>query len=170
MPLLCERLAQPHKQSNSFPASTGQDSCRRAIRIVDIDHVHTEWAGFLFLSVVIDVYSRRVVGWAVKEGMTSELAIRALNMALMTRKPKSVSQHSDQRSQGGFNRSLQHLNLGGVCGTTRRVDAEANGSRSDVLAWCPFASVRSVAAVLGSDCDLDDEREGGRKWSACRGR
>ena len=38
MPRLCERLARPHKQSNSFPASTGQDSCRRAVRIVDIDH------------------------------------------------------------------------------------------------------------------------------------
>ena len=38
MPRLCERLAQPPKQSNSFPASTGQDSCRRAVRIVDIDH------------------------------------------------------------------------------------------------------------------------------------
>jgi predicted DNA-binding transcriptional regulator YafY len=38
MPRLCERLAQPHKQSNSFPASTGQDSCRRAVKIVDTDH------------------------------------------------------------------------------------------------------------------------------------
>ena len=38
MPRLCERLAQPPKQSNSFPASTGQDSCRRAVKIVDTDH------------------------------------------------------------------------------------------------------------------------------------
>jgi transposase len=39
MPRLCERLAQPNKSSNSFPASTGQDSCRRAVKIVDIDHI-----------------------------------------------------------------------------------------------------------------------------------
>ncbi len=39
MPLLRERLEQPNKQPNSFPASTGQDSCRRAVRIVDIDHL-----------------------------------------------------------------------------------------------------------------------------------
>ena len=39
MPLLGERLEQPNKQPNSFPASTGQDSCRRAVRIVDIDHL-----------------------------------------------------------------------------------------------------------------------------------
>ncbi|QDL39315.1 hypothetical protein [Rhodoferax sediminis] len=38
MPRLCERFTQPHKQSNSFPASTGQNSCRRAVKIVDIDH------------------------------------------------------------------------------------------------------------------------------------
>ena len=37
MPRLCERLAQHNNQLKSFPASTGQDSCRRAVRIVDID-------------------------------------------------------------------------------------------------------------------------------------
>ena len=39
MPRLCERLAQPSKQANSLPASTGQDSCRRAVKIVDTDHL-----------------------------------------------------------------------------------------------------------------------------------
>jgi len=57
------------------------------------------WAGFLYLSVVIDVYSRKVVGWAFGERMTSDLVIQALNMALMTRKPESVIHHSDQGSQ-----------------------------------------------------------------------
>ena len=38
-------VAQSHKQSNSFPASTGQDSCRRAVRIVDIDHFDLGAAG-----------------------------------------------------------------------------------------------------------------------------
>ena len=44
MPLLRERLEQPNKQPNSFPASTGQDSCRRAVRIVDIDHAYAKAA------------------------------------------------------------------------------------------------------------------------------
>ena len=39
MPRLGERRTQPNKPFNSFPASTGQDSCRRAVRIVDIDQV-----------------------------------------------------------------------------------------------------------------------------------
>jgi len=67
------------------------------------------WAGFLYLAVVTDVFSRKVVGWAFGETMTASLVISALNMALITRKPGKVSHHIDQGSQGGFNRSLQHV-------------------------------------------------------------
>jgi putative transposase len=47
----------------------------------------------------VDVYSRKVVGWAFGERMTSDLVIAALNMALHTRRPESVIHHSDQGSQ-----------------------------------------------------------------------
>ena len=57
------------------------------------------WAGFLYLAVVTDVYSRKVVGWAFGVNMTADLVIAALNMALLTRKPESVIHHSDQGSQ-----------------------------------------------------------------------
>ena len=76
--------------------------------VADMTYIPT-WAGFLYLAVVTDVYSRKVVGWAFGETMTSELVIDALNMALLTRKPESVIHHSDQGSQGVFNRSSQHL-------------------------------------------------------------
>ena len=66
--------------------------------VADMTYIPT-WAGFLYLSVVIDVYSRKVVGWAFGERMTSDLVIQALNIALMTRKPESVIHHSDQGSQ-----------------------------------------------------------------------
>ena len=66
--------------------------------VADMTYIPT-WAGFLYLSVVIDVYSRKVVGWAFGERMTSDLVIQALNMALMTRKPESVIHHCDQGSQ-----------------------------------------------------------------------
>jgi putative transposase len=66
--------------------------------VADMTYIPT-WVGFLYLSVVIDVYSRKVVGWAFGECMTSDLVIQALNMALMTRKPESVIHHSDQGSQ-----------------------------------------------------------------------
>ena len=57
------------------------------------------WAGFIYLAVLIDVYSRKVVGWAFSEQMTSDLVIAALNMAITTRRPESAINHSDQGSQ-----------------------------------------------------------------------
>lgn len=66
--------------------------------VADMTYVPT-WAGFLYLAVVVDVYSRKVVGWAFGERMTSDLVSAALNMALHTRRPESVIHHSDQGSQ-----------------------------------------------------------------------
>ncbi|MGL5005655.1 MAG: IS3 family transposase, partial [Casimicrobium sp.] len=66
--------------------------------VADITYVST-WAGFVYLAVVIDVWSRRVVGWQIGEQMTADLVVNALNMALTQRKPDSVIHHSDQGSQ-----------------------------------------------------------------------
>jgi putative transposase len=66
--------------------------------VADMTYVPT-WMGFLYLAVVIDVWSRRVVGWAMSERMTADLVLGALNMALEQRKPQSVIHHSDQGSQ-----------------------------------------------------------------------
>jgi putative transposase len=75
--------------------------------VADMTYVPT-WAGFLYLAVVVDVYSRKVVGWAFGERMTSDLVIAALNVALYTRRPESVIHHLDQCSQLGFKESSQH--------------------------------------------------------------
>jgi putative transposase len=66
--------------------------------VADMTYVPT-WAGFIYLAVVLDVWSRRIVGWAIGEQMTSDLVLAALNMALQQRKPKGVIHHSDQGSQ-----------------------------------------------------------------------
>jgi len=66
--------------------------------VADMTYIPT-WTGFLYLAMVTDVYSRKVVGWAFGERMTSDLVILALNMALVTRKPQSVIHHFDQGSQ-----------------------------------------------------------------------
>ncbi len=66
--------------------------------VADMTYVPT-WVGFLYLAVVVDVHSRKVVGWAFGERMTSDLVVAALNMALHTRRPESVIHHSDQGSQ-----------------------------------------------------------------------
>jgi len=53
----------------------------------------------LYLAVVTDVFSSKVVGWTFGVQMTADLVIMALNMALHTRKPGSVIHHADQGSQ-----------------------------------------------------------------------
>jgi transposase InsO family protein len=66
--------------------------------VADITYVPT-WSGFLYLAVVMDVFSRRIVGWSMANHMRKELVVDALNMAIYRRNPKSVVHHSDQGSQ-----------------------------------------------------------------------
>jgi putative transposase len=56
-------------------------------------------AGFLYVSVVLDAYSRRVVGWAMADHLRKELVVSALEMALGQRSPEGVIHHFDQGSQ-----------------------------------------------------------------------
>jgi putative transposase len=66
--------------------------------VADMTYLPT-WAGFLYLAVVLDVYSRKIVGWAFSESMTTDIVLSALNMAYVTRQPRAVIHHSDQGSQ-----------------------------------------------------------------------
>ena len=66
--------------------------------VADITYIPT-WAGFLYLAVVLDAFSRRVVGWAMETHLRTELVLAALNMALGQRRPAAVIHHSDQGSQ-----------------------------------------------------------------------
>jgi putative transposase len=66
--------------------------------VADVTYVPT-MAGFLFLAVVLDVWSRRIVGWAMSTDLRTRLVLDALDMAVTTRKPSDVIHHSDQGSQ-----------------------------------------------------------------------
>jgi putative transposase len=66
--------------------------------VADITYVPT-WAGFLYLAVVLDAFSRRIVGWAMGHDLKAQLVLDALNMALTQRRPVGVIHHSDQGSQ-----------------------------------------------------------------------
>mgnify|MGYP003288545428 CR=1 FL=1 len=66
--------------------------------VADITYIAT-WAGFLFLAVVIDAFSRRVIGWAMENHLRTQLVLQALNMALAQRRPAEVIHHSDQGTQ-----------------------------------------------------------------------
>lgn len=66
--------------------------------VADITYIPT-YAGFLFLAIVLDAFSRRVVGWATSSNMRTQLVLDALNMAIHRRRPEDVVHHSDQGTQ-----------------------------------------------------------------------
>lgn len=66
--------------------------------VADITYVPT-WAGFLFLAIVLDAFSRRIVGWAMATHLKTELVLNALEMAIAQRKPDGVVHHSDHGCQ-----------------------------------------------------------------------
>src|SRR5207247_10870823 len=66
--------------------------------VADITYVPTS-AGFLYLAVVLDACSRRIVGWSMATTLATSLVLDALEMALTTRRPNGVIHHSDQGSQ-----------------------------------------------------------------------
>ena len=71
---------------------------RLQLWVADITYVPT-WAGFLYLAVVVDAWSRRVIGWAMETHLRTELVLAALNMAVAQRRPTAVIHHSDQGCQ-----------------------------------------------------------------------
>ena len=66
--------------------------------VADITYVPT-WAGFVYLAVVLDAYSRRIVGWSMATTLHTQVVVDALDMALWLRRPRDVIHHSDQGSQ-----------------------------------------------------------------------
>jgi len=66
--------------------------------IADITYLPTA-AGFLYLAVVLDTWSRKIVGWSMANHLRAELVLDALEMAVGQHRPKDVVHHSDQGSQ-----------------------------------------------------------------------
>ena len=93
---LPDRSIAPHPdlvQRNFMPTAAD------LLWVADITYIPT-WAGFLYLAVVVDAYSRKVIGWRMGESLNAELVVEALNMALHNRRPKNgVVHHSDRGCQ-----------------------------------------------------------------------
>jgi putative transposase len=91
----------------------------------DVTYIATD-AGWLFLAVVIDLFSRQVVGWSLREDMTSTIVIDALRMAWLKRSPGTQAGlifHSDRGSQYAsyeFNKLLKE------CGITPSMSRKGN--------------------------------------------
>ena len=88
--------------------------------VADITYIPTA-AGFLYLAVVLDAFSRRIVGWSMETHLRTELVLTALEMAIGQRKPHNVIHHSVQPVYGsGLRRSLSRGRHKTVHGIRRR--------------------------------------------------
>jgi putative transposase len=97
--------------------------------VADITYIWTE-EGWLYLAVVLDLYSRAVVGWAMDGRMTRELVIAALTMAIWRRRPgRGLVVHSDRGSQYASGDYQEVLELHGfLCSMSRKGDCYDNAA------------------------------------------
>jgi putative transposase len=115
----CRRhgLTRRDPQAMSAPDLVGRCFTATApdrVWTADITYIPT-WSGWLYLAVVLDVFSRRVVGWAMAEHLRTELVLDALDMAIWNRRPaEGLVHHSDQGCQYtslAFGRRLRQAGL-----------------------------------------------------------
>jgi putative transposase len=104
----CHRRRSFHTTQRDPQAQLAPDLVQRTFAasapnqlwIADITYVPTRRDGFLYLAVILDVFSRRVVGWAMADHLRAELVVGALEMAVWNRRPASgVIHHSDHGCQ-----------------------------------------------------------------------
>lgn len=112
--------------------------------VADITYVPTE-AGFIYLAVVVDAFSRRVVGWAMAGHLRTELVLGALEMAIWQRRPHGVIHHSDHGTQ------YTSIDFGKRCG-----EAGVRPSMGSVGDCYANALCESFFATL--ECELLDRR------------
>jgi putative transposase len=103
----CHRRRSTRTTRRDEAAAPAPDLVQRAFAadapdrlwVADITYLPT-WSGFLYLAVVLDACSRRVVGWAMADHLRAELVVEALEMALWNRRPSAgVVHHSDRGGQ-----------------------------------------------------------------------
>ena len=118
--------------------------------VADFTYVAT-WMGFVYVAFVIDAYSRRIVGWRAARSMTTALVLDALEHAFFTRAQegntdlRGLIAHSDAGAQGGFNRSSQHLDSGGVVWQGRSTRSRAGfGGSGRLIVRCGRRCARRV--------------------------
>ncbi len=124
----------------------------------DITYVPTS-EGWLYLAVVVDLFSRRVVGWAVRPSLASELATSALSAALQDRRPSTgLVHHSDQGSQytsSGYRSLLRRNEV--VCSMSRRGNCRDNAPLAPTTVQRVF-SARSRPSACAASASLRTTR------------
>lgn len=129
----------------------------------DITYIRT-WEGWLYLAVVVDLYSRRVVGWALADHLRTDLVLRALHMALGLRQPgKGLLHHSDRGSQYASDTYRELLEQRGIsCSMSRRGDCWDNAVvesffgtlKTELIYRRPWPSRRQAAAAVAKYLEI----------------
>ena len=111
--------------------------------VADFTYCST-WSGVVYVAFIIDVFSRRLVGWKASRSMTANLVVDALNMAAWARHAdlEGLICHTDAGSQGEFNWSSQHLDEKVM--RREKDDATRCSSSSPFDAWRTEVSRTSV--------------------------
>lgn len=110
----------------------------------DITYIPTQ-QGWLYLAVIMDLYSRRIVGWSMRDDLSTELALGALDLALATRQPAAgLVHHSDRGCQYASHRYRQRLAQHGILPSMSR-----KGCCYDNAAMESFFHTLKVESVRG---------------------
>jgi hypothetical protein len=154
-------LTRPDATAAPAPDLIGRDFTAPAPghRFVgDITYLPTE-QGWLYLATTIDLFNREVVGHAMADHMRAELVCDAVDLAHRRGlvQPHAIF-HSDRGSQGEFNRSSQHLQIGGCDGPAGGVDEGVDGQIGDEVAGRAGVATRSRALVLAGDRQGSEQR------------
>ena len=109
MAVVVPQIVPPNHLNREFVVNTPDTSW-----VTDITYIRT-WQGWLYLAVVFDLYSRKVIGWSIKSTLAKDIVLDALLMAVWRRRPNEpVIIHSDQGSQyssGDWQKFCQKHNL-----------------------------------------------------------
>ncbi len=131
--------------------------------VSDITYVRT-WQGWFYLAVIIDLFSRRVVGWAMAEHMRTELVLDALRMACRERQPlPGLVHHSDRGSQyasHAYQKALKEHGI--VCSMSRKGNCWDNapaesffGSyKQELISQCAWPTGNRVIAATDDYINL----------------
>lgn len=141
--------------------------------------INQQWSGDLtylkvgshwhYLAVVIDLYSRRVIGWAFGENKTPELTMRALKQAVRRRKPEcSLIFHTDRGAEYRANQVQQYLkkhnivasmNRPGCCTDNAEVESFFHSLKADVIRGFSFAKASALKSQLSAYLDYFYNRQ-----------
>ena len=150
---------RPDLVQRQFTA-TGPDQ----LWVADITYCRT-FSGWAYAAFVIDVFSRRVVGWQLSKSLRTDLAVDALEMGIWTRQRErrdvtGLTHHSDKGVQGALNRSSQHLVMMEVSDGAAAAAGGSSVATGDALAGTVYPGPPCGARVLAADRRGQEHRAG----------